>query len=67
MHNKNSTFLCFASFCAHLCVLSNKFNCNDARVLGNETTNLQTPSFKYASWRAKIAGGVVSKIHTRCK
>ena len=29
LHNKLSNFLCFASFCAHLCTISNTFNCND--------------------------------------
>ena len=29
MHNKFSNFLCFASLCAHLCAISNYFNCND--------------------------------------
>ena len=29
MHNKFSNILCFASFCAHLCAISNNFNCND--------------------------------------
>ena len=36
MHNKFSNFLCFASLCAHLCAISNNFNCNDEnRILGN--------------------------------
>ena len=35
MHNKFSNFLCFASLCAHLCAISNNFNCNDEnRILG---------------------------------
>ena len=35
MHNKFSNFLCFASFCAHLCAISNNFDCNDEnRFLG---------------------------------
>ena len=35
MHNKFCNFLCFASFCAHLCAISNNFNCNDEnRILG---------------------------------
>ena len=30
-----SNFLCFASFCAHLCAISNNFKCNDEnRILG---------------------------------
>ena len=29
MHNKFSNFLCFASFCAHLCAVPINFNCND--------------------------------------
>ena len=29
MHYKFSNFLFFASFCAHLCAISNTFNCND--------------------------------------
>ena len=29
IHNKFSSFLCFASFCAHLCAISNHFNWND--------------------------------------
>ena len=37
MHNKFSNFLCFASLCAHLCAISNNFNCNDE---ANETTSL---------------------------
>ena len=28
MHNKFSNVLCFASFCAHLCAISNNFNHN---------------------------------------
>ena len=44
MHNKFNNFFCFASFfCAHLCAISNNFNCNDEnRILGK----LQAPSFK---------------------
>ena len=35
MHNKFNNFLCFASLCAHLCAISNNFNCNDEnRILG---------------------------------
>ena len=35
IHNKFSYFLCFASLCAHLCAISNNFNCNDEnRILG---------------------------------
>ena len=35
MHNKFSNVLCFTSFCAHLCAISNNFNCNDEnRILG---------------------------------
>ena len=35
MHNKYSNFLCFASFCANLCVILNNFNCNDEnRIIG---------------------------------
>ena len=33
-------FLCFASLCAHLCAISNNFNCNDNdenRILGKFT------------------------------
>ena len=35
MHNKFSNFLCFASFCAHLCAVPINFNRNDEnRILG---------------------------------
>ena len=35
MHNKFSNFLCFASFCAHLCAVPINFNCIDEnRILG---------------------------------
>ena len=35
MHNKFSNFVCFASFCAHLCVVPINFHCNDEnRILG---------------------------------
>ena len=35
MHNKFSNFLCFASFCAPLCAISNNFKCNDEnKILG---------------------------------
>ena len=40
---------CFASLFAHLRSILINFNCNDEnRILGNETTNLQTKSHKYA-------------------
>ena len=35
IHNKFSNFLCFAYFCAYLCVVPINFNCNDEnRILG---------------------------------
>ena len=35
MHNKFSNFFGFASLSAHLCAISNNFNCNDEnRILG---------------------------------
>ena len=33
MHNKFSKFLCFASFCAHLCAISNNFNRNGENLI----------------------------------
>ena len=57
MHNNFSNFLCFASFCAHLCAISNNFNCNDEqmkpRIYRRHPLNRQE--------------GSVSKIHIRCK
>ena len=35
MHDKLSNFLCFTSFCAHLCAVPINFNCNDEnKILG---------------------------------
>ena len=36
MHNKSCNFLCFASFCAHLCAISNNFNCTDKNRISGE-------------------------------
>ena len=33
MHNKFSNFFSFASFCTHLCEISNNFTCNDENML----------------------------------
>ena len=39
MHNKFGNFLCFASFCAHLCKVPITFNCNDENmILGKGNT-----------------------------
>ena len=60
MHNKFSNFLCFASLCAHLCAISNNFNCND-----NEQDLRQMKlqiyrrhPLKRHLGRSRIAGGV---------
>ena len=56
MHNKFSNFLCFASLCAHLFAMSNKFECNDEnRILGNRGQSLilepALPSPKQWDWK----------------
>ena len=61
IHNKFSNLLCFESFCAHLCEISNNSNCNDEnRIVGKR-------NHEYIWGEKELQEGSVSKIHIRCK
>ena len=60
IHNKLSNFLCFASFSAHLCAISNNFKCNDEnRILGKMKPRIyrRHPLNRHMG-RAILVGGV---------
>ena len=51
LHNKSSNLLCFAPFCAHLCAISNNFNCNDEnRILGKRNHEFTDAILSIGIW-----------------
>ena len=68
MHNKFSNFLCFASFCTHLCAISNNFNCNDENKIFRQMTPriYRRHPLNMPLGGQELQEGSVSKIHIRC-